>query len=213
MALFQKKPDVGSSIPIYSVGLETNVLIVGLGNIGKEYEGTRHNIGFAVLDQFADKQEFPDWIIKKDLKCMISILTMGSVRVVLIKPVTLMNLSGEAMQAVQHFYRIDVSKTLIVYDELDIDFGQIRTRIGGSPAGHNGIKSIIQHGGEESGRMRIGIGPKKPEQIDSTDFVLARFTTEETKHLDSLTRETNSILTEYIYGNARLNAETRSFII
>ena len=213
MALFQKRPDVGSTQPIYSLGLETMILIVGLGNIGKQYDSTRHNIGFAVVDRFAAKQDFPSWIIKKDLKSMISVHTMGSARVVLMKPTSFMNNSGEAVQAVQRFYRIDPAKTLIVHDELDIDFGQIRTRMGGGPAGHNGIKSIIEHGGEETGRMRIGIGPKKPEAIDNTDFVLAKFSPDETKHFEALTRETNSILTEYIYGNGQLTAETRSFIV
>lgn len=213
MSLFQKKPDVGSSVPIYSVGMETVLLIVGLGNIGKEYEGTRHNIGFAVLDHFADKQAFPDWILKKDMKSIITSHTMGSARVILMKPTTLMNNSGEAVQAVQHFYKVDNKRTLLVHDELDIDFGQVRTRVGGGPAGHNGIKSVIAHGVEESARLRIGIGPKRPEQMDSADFVLAKFQADEKKHLDALKRETNSILTEYIYGLGQLPAETRSFIV
>lgn len=213
MAFFQKKPDVGSTQPIYSLGLETVLLVVGLGNIGREYNDTRHNAGFAAVDHFAAKQDFPDWIIKKDLKAMVAAKTMGSSRVILIKPTTLMNLSGEAVQAVQHFYRIDPSRTLIIHDELDIDFGQIRTRIGGGPAGHNGVKSVISHGGEETARIRIGIGPKKPAQIDSTDFVLGKFSPDEKKHFEALNRETNSILSEYVYGNGQLPAETRSFIV
>lgn len=212
MGLYERQ-SIHNAQPLYDIGLGITVLIVGLGNIGTQYDRTRHNVGFATLDYFATKQGFPDWINKKDLKSIISTHTLGKTRVVLMKPTTLMNLSGEAVQTVQHFYKIDNSKTLIVHDELDLDFGQIRTRIGGSPAGHNGIKSIIQHGGEATGRLRIGIGPKQPEQIDSTDFVLATFTTDQQKHFAALNRETNSILTEYIYGNGTLTPETRSFIV
>ena len=104
-------------------------------------------------------------------------------------------------------------RTLAVYDELDIDFGQIRTRGGGGAAGHNGVKSLIQHCGEDFGRMRIGIGPKKPEQIDSADFVLASFSAAEKKKLPLLLQEANSILSEYCYGDGQLVTETRTFIV
>lgn len=213
MALFQKKPIVESSAPLYQLGLETTLLIVGLGNIGKEYVGTRHNIGFEVLDNFASKQAFDPWISKKELKCALTSKTIGSSRVILIKPTTYMNNSGEAMQAVQHFYRIPADKTLVVHDELDINFGQIRLRVGGSDAGNNGLKSIIQHGGEDTKRMRIGIGPKKPQQMDSADFVLAKFSKTEEKHLPHLLQETNSILSEFSHGKGDLPHETRTFIL
>ena len=150
MALFQKKPSVETSAPFYAMGLEDTFLIVGLGNIGKEYDGTRHNIGFDLVDHFARKQDFPDWINKKDLKCALTSYKVGNNKIILIKPTTYMNNSGEAMQSVQRFYRIENSKTLVVHDELDIDFGSIRTRTGGKSAGHNGIKSIIAHCGEDS---------------------------------------------------------------
>ncbi len=212
MGLFQKQP-ITNTQPLYNLGLDTVVLIMGLGNVGKEFVGTRHNIGFAAVDYFAKKQTFPEWIEKKDLKCTLTTHSLGKCRVILAKPTTLMNNSGQTLQAVQHFYRIDNSKTLVIHDELDIDFGQIRTRQGGGPAGHNGIKSIIENGGEETQRLRIGIGPKKPPQIDSTNFVLAKFDKVQQEQLDNLYRETSSLLTEYIYSNGQLAADTRSFII
>lgn len=214
MGLFQRDETVKANhAPLYTLGQELTVLIVGLGNVGKEYVGTRHNIGFSVLDYFAEKNNFPNWINKKDLKCEQTTLTMGDCRVILCKPTTFMNNSGEAFQSIQHFYQLDNAHTLLIYDELDVDFGSIRTRIGGSAAGHNGIKSIIQHGGESAGRVRIGIGPKQPEQIDSADFVLAKFTSDEEKHLEPLKKEVNSLLTEYIYGRGIIEADTRKFII
>lgn len=211
MALFVKRPQT-TSPPIYSLGLTRVVLIVGLGNPGKEYTGTRHNIGFAVVDALAEKQGFDPWLEKKDLKCQITTMTLGNTRVILIKPTTFMNLSGEAVQAVVNFYKIASNQIIVVHDELDVPFGQIRTRVGGSSAGHNGIKSVTQHIDENYGRVRIGIGPKEPEQMDSADFVLARFSGEQQEHLPALIKETQAILTEYIYGTELL-AETRSFLI
>lgn len=211
MALFQKKPDVGSSIPLYSLGLQKNVLIVGLGNVGKEYDGTRHNIGFAIVDALADSQGL-DWTTKKDLKCQIAMGTIGDTRVILCKPTTMMNLSGEAVRAVSNFYKIGNANIAVVHDELDVAFGQIRTRIGGGSAGNNGIKSITQHLGEDYGRVRVGIGPKTPEQMDSADYVLAKFSAEQQAQLKNLLQESTAILTEYIH-NGTLPHETRSFIV
>jgi PTH1 family peptidyl-tRNA hydrolase len=152
------------------------------------------------------------WIQKKDLKCVISTGKMGDTRVICIKPSTFMNLSGEAVQAVSNFYKVQPDKLVVVHDELDINFGQIRLRMGGSAAGHNGIKSVTQHMGESYARVRIGIGPKVPEQMDSADFVLKRFSQEELGHMDELTRETNAILSELVFG-AELLPETRNFLI
>jgi PTH1 family peptidyl-tRNA hydrolase len=159
----------------------------------------------------AEKQDFEPWIEKKDLKCFITSTTLGSARVILIKPTTFMNLSGEAVQAVSSFYKIAPSNIVAIHDELDIPFGQIRTRQGGSSAGHNGVKSIIQHNTEGFGRVRIGVGPKEPEQMDSADFVLAKFSPEQKSNLPALLKETQAILTEFIYGDA-LPTETRSFV-
>jgi PTH1 family peptidyl-tRNA hydrolase len=212
MALFQKKPIAGTAAPLYSLGLNKTILIVGLGNPGKEYDGTRHNIGFACVDEFARANDFPGWVSKKDLKGLVTSGTLGSARIVVIKPATFMNLSGEAVQAAQRFYKVPPEQIVVVHDELDIPFGQIRTRMGGGSAGHNGIKSIMQHVDGTFGRVRIGIGSEQAKLLDSTDFVLQKFSGEEQAQLTNLKRETNSILTEYIFGNA-LTAETRSFLV
>lgn len=211
MGLFQRRED-SISPPLYSLGLNRTVMIAGLGNPGKEYDGTRHNIGFAIVDQLADKQAFDPWTNKKDLKALISTKTLGNSRVILVKPTTFMNLSGEAVRAVMDFYKVPLQQVIVVHDELDIPFGQIRTRMGGGAAGHNGIKSVTQHLGEEYGRVRVGIGPKEPEQIDSADFVLGRFTAAQQADMSALLKESQAILTEYIYGDS-LTAETRSFTL
>lgn len=212
MALFQKRPQIGDSIQLYTLGQNKTVLIVGLGNIGKEYENTRHNVGFAAVDRFAADHDFSPWIEKKDLKCQLANAQLGETKVIVIKPTTFMNLSGEAVQAVVNFYKIDPASVVVVHDELDIPFGQIRTRVGGGAAGHNGIKSVTQHIGEQYGRVRIGIGPKLHERQDSADFVLARFSQEQEAQMKNLTREASAILSEYAYGG-QLTAETRSFIV
>ena len=197
----------------YTVGMQKTVLIVGLGNPGKEYDGTRHNIGFVCLDDFVKRQdEIGEWAEKKSLKCWLASGQIGQTRVICIKPTAFMNNSGEAVQATMAFYKLASEAVVVIHDELDIPFGQIRTRLGGSSAGHNGIKSVSQHIGEEYGRVRIGVGPKKPAQIDSADFVLQKFSDKEQKDLRGLTREVSAILSEYTYGG-NLIAETRSFLI
>ncbi len=213
MGLFAKRPILDSNAPLYTLGLNRTVLIVGLGNPGKEYDGTRHNIGFAVVDHFAKKQGFDNWILKKDLHCVQTSHTLGTTRVILCKPTTFMNDSGRAVQAIQHFYKVENSETLVVYDELDIEFGTIRTRIGGGDAGHNGVKSVSSTLGEDYGRVRIGIGPKKPKEMDTADFVLAQFSKTQQKELPQLFQESNAILSEYAHSPSKLVAETRSFII
>ena len=213
MGLFQKKPQYGTNVPIYTLGNNRTILIVGLGNIGKEYSGTRHNIGFAAIDRYATDNDFPDWIEKRDLKAYFTSKQVGQTRVILVKPTTFMNLSGEAVQATAHFYKIQPSNIVVIHDELDIPFGQIRTRTGGSSAGHNGIKSVTSHIGEGYGRVRIGIGPKEPEQMDTADFVLAPFTVDQSAQLRNLTREVSALLSEHAYGATDLPSETRNFLV
>lgn len=209
MALFQRKLDASGGSSLYTVGMSKNILIIGLGNPGKKYDGTRHNIGFEVLDNFAKKNDFPAWMSKKDLKCEVSASTMGSTRVILSKPTTFMNNSGEAAQAVQRFYRIYNSGTLVVYDELAIPFGNLRTRVSGSDAGHNGVKSLINHLGDDFNRLRIGTGNEISKKADSSDFVLGKFTKEEQEVVPLIIRETAAIITEFIFGS-ELPHETRT---
>ena len=209
MALFQKKPQATDSIPLYTLGSHRTVLIIGLGNPEAKYSDTRHNVGFMALDLFAQQNDFPAWINKNDLKCQISIANLGENRVILAKPQTYMNASGAAAQALQHFYKISNAQTLAVYDEAAIKFGQLRTRVGGSDAGHNGVKSLIDHIGVDFSRIRIGINSELAVQADQSAFVLGKFTKEEQAKLLTLLNETAVLLTEFIFGG-ELKPETRS---
>ena len=211
MALIQKRPYVTSDVPAYTIGATRTLLIIGLGNPGKDYEGTRHNIGFAALDHFAKQNDFPTWTKKKDLKCLVTQANMGESRVILSKPTTFMNLSGEAAQALQRFYRIYNQQTLAIYDELAIPFGQLRARVGGSDAGHNGVKSLIQHLGDDFGRLRIGIDSEATKSADTADYVLKRFSKEERGYMPQILREANALITEFIFGD-RLPHETRTVL-
>ncbi len=212
MALFQKKPQTSSSAPLYTLGLHKTVLLVGLGNVGKKYDQTRHNIGFACVDEFVAQHDFGNWIEKKDRQVLETSGTIASTRAIVIKPTTYMNLSGEAVQSTMHFYKLTPADIVVVHDELDIPFGQIRTRVGGSDAGHNGVKSLIQHIGESFSRIRVGIGNSDIQKFDGADFVLAKFNFKEQTNLPKLTREVNSLLTEYVAGGS-LTHDTRSFIV
>lgn len=213
MGLFVRKDKtVSSDGPQFSISSQQTILIVGLGNVGKEYEGTRHNIGFTCVDTFAEQQGFPKWSEKRDLKCYIAQAQIAGKNVVIIKPNTYMNESGQAVHAIQSYYKIPSTSTLVIHDELDINFGQIRTQVGGGSAGNNGIKSIIGHCGEDFGRIRIGIKNEFLANMDSADFVLAKFSGEERRLMPSLIREALSLLTEYT-SSGTINTETRNFII
>ena len=212
MGLFTSKPMPSDNKYFYSLSQTKTVLIVGLGNIGKEYDKTRHNVGFMCLDYFLNQNEQMDkWINKNDLKCHISSGQFGDTRVIAIKPTTFMNLSGEAVSLVCNYYHIRPEDMLVVHDELDINFGHIRTRNDGSSAGNNGIQSIIDHIGEKFNRIRIGIGPKHPAKIEADKFVISQFDKTEVSKIIDLEKEVLSIVVEFIYSGS-LNEETRSFL-
>lgn len=154
--------------------------IVGLGNPEIKYYNTRHNVGFNVIDALLDELSH----LKLDNSKFNGVYTktkIGSEEVVIGKPLTYMNLSGEFIKPLADFYKIPASNILVCYDEVALDAGRIKLTKTGSSAGHNGIKSIISHLGTENFmKLRVGIGPK-PSYMDLADFVLMRFTKEETE--------------------------------
>lgn len=152
-------------------------LIVGLGNPGREYEGTRHNVGFEVMDVLADSL-FAS-VEEKKFKGYYGKAVAGGEKVILLKPQTYMNLSGESVGAAADFYKIDPSHIIVVYDDVSLDAGQLRIRTKGSAGGHNGIKNIIARlGTQEFPRVKVGVG-NKPPRMDLADYVLGRFSKEE----------------------------------
>lgn len=212
MALFQRKPQVSSDLPVYSIGNNKTIGVIGLGNIGKKYANTRHNIGFRCIDEFAQAHDFPSWEPSKKLHGDTSKQQLGDSTVILLKPATLMNNSGKALSALIRYNNLDLSSCIVIYDDIDIPFGKIKTQIGGSAAGHNGIKSLMNLIGSDFARVRVGIGPKVPEDIDSSDFVLAHFNKDEQGSIDFITKETTAIVTEAIFAGGSVTPETRSAI-
>lgn len=161
-------------------------LIVGLGNIGPEYAKTRHNAGFMATEAYRVKDGLPDWQEKPKFKSFTSEGFLDGKKIVLVKPTTLMNLSGESVRALKDFYKIGNNDITVIHDELDLPFGTVKTKKGGGSAGHNGLKSLIKHIGEDFNRIRIGIKNDQLEQIDSADFVLANFSKVEQKQLGEI---------------------------
>jgi PTH1 family peptidyl-tRNA hydrolase len=152
-------------------------LFVGLGNPGKQYEHTRHNIGFEVIDECSRVFNIP--LDQSKHKGLYGIGFYKGEKIILLKPMTYMNLSGESIRAVSDYYQIDIEKTVIIYDDLDLPTGKVRLRQKGSAGGHNGIKSTIAHlGTQEFNRIRVGID-RPPKGMKVPDYVLGRFSKEE----------------------------------
>lgn len=164
-------------------------IIVGLGNPTREYQNTRHNIGFDVIDMIADKYNIS--VMEKKHKALIGKGIFEGEKVILAKPLTYMNLSGESVRELVDYYKIDETEELIViHDDISLDVGQLRIRKKGSAGGHNGIKNIIQHlGGDVFKRVKIGVG-EKPRGYDLADYVLGHFSKEERKIMDGSAERT-----------------------
>ena len=153
-------------------------IIVGLGNPGREYAHTRHNVGFDTIDVLADKYHID--VDTKKHKALIGKGFIEGQKVILVKPQTYMNLSGESVREVLDYYKVDeTSELIVIYDDISLNPGQLRIRLKGSAGGHNGIKNIIaQLGTQEFTRIKIGVG-EKPAKMDLADYVLGRFSKEE----------------------------------
>jgi len=158
-------------------------LIVGLGNPGAKYRGTRHNIGFAVLDELAAR-----WQVSFESAPVDALIAKvrGADEVLLAKPLTFMNASGEAVGALLRYYKIEIADLLVVVDDVQLPLGKIRARVRGSAGGHNGLKSIVAHVGDAFSRLRIGVGRGDPRR-DLADHVLTRFDADEAAEVERVT--------------------------
>lgn len=158
-------------------------IIVGLGNPGREYENTRHNIGFHVIDKLAEQENIG--VLEKKHKAIIGKGYVAGEKCILAKPQTFMNLSGESVRELVDYYKADETAELIVIsDDISLDAGQIRIRKKGSAGGHNGLKNIIAHLGHDTFmRIKMGVG-EKPKGYDLADYVLGHFSKEEAKIMD-----------------------------
>lgn len=170
-------------------------LIVGLGNPGREYENTRHNCGFMAIDYLAN--ELGVSINQAKFKGLYTKTKINGEDVVLLKPQTYMNLSGESVKEVMNFFKIDKDDVLVIYDDLDLPVGKIRIRANGSAGGHNGIKSLISHmNGQDFKRIRIGID--RHPYIPVVDYVLGKFTKEELVSLNEALKLSSTVAKEFV---------------
>ena len=159
-------------------------LVVGLGNPGDQYEHTRHNVGFAVADELAERCRVPLQRLK--FRALTNTVTLGGQKVLLMKPVTYMNLSGEAVREAAAFYKVPPEHILVLSDEVALPPGKLRVRKGGSAGGHNGLKNIIAHlGTDQFPRIRVGVGQKPHPDYDMADWVLGKPQGEDKKAVEA----------------------------
>ena len=172
----EKEREVKSNEPI-------NWLIVGLGNPGSKFDGTRHNAGFRALERYCEQTGVK--IDKMKFKSLIGETTLAGKRVLLMKPQTFMNLSGEAVRDAANFYKIEPENIIVLSDDISLDVGRIRVRAKGSAGGQNGLKNIIYHlNSEDFPRVKIGVGAKPHKDYDLADWVLSKFTADEQENIN-----------------------------
>ncbi|MBU2542647.1 aminoacyl-tRNA hydrolase [Patescibacteria group bacterium] len=163
-------------------------LIVGLGNPGKTYEKTRHNVGFVVLDKLREELNSSDWSLSKKFNAETSGCVVKGEKIILAKPMTFMNASGQTVQMIAHFYKITPKEIIVVHDDKDLKLGDVRMQEDKSSAGHNGVQSIIDHiGTQKFTRIRIGISSENEKRMDDTaKFVLSKFGLFERKKVEEI---------------------------
>lgn len=187
---FKKKESLSGSV---------EYIVAGLGNPDRKYENTRHNTGFIVLDKIADTLSVRIDRIK--FKSLCATAQIGDKKVLLLKPSTYMNLSGQAVTEAMSFYKVPPEKTIIIFDDISLDVGKMRIRRKGSDGGHNGIKNIIYLSGSDAfPRIKIGIG-HKPEKWDLADWVLSSFSADELKKLNEAAEKSFNAVRLITEGN------------
>ncbi len=181
-------------------------LIVGLGNPGAKYDGTRHNAGFRALEHYCKVSG--QKIDRMKFKALVGEGQFGGARVLFMKPQTFMNLSGEAVRDAAAFYKLDPSHIIVLSDDISLDVGRIRVRGKGSAGGQNGLKNIIYHlNTEQFPRVKIGVGAKPHPDYDLADWVLSRFTNDEQEAIDSATARAMQAAEEIVRSGAASAAQ------
>lgn len=176
-------------------------LIFLLGNIGREYAKTRHNFAWQIID------ESLEWSEKPKHHAFIAQQGSGEEKILYARPTTLYNLVGVSLRSICDFYKIAPEDVLVVHDDLALPFGTVRTRIGGSDAGNNGVKSINQHGGENTARLRLGVASDQRSLMGDTAFVLGAFTPDEqTAITETITPKARQIIDDFIAANHHITS-------
>ena len=189
--LFKKKDFSDSNI---------DFLIVGLGNPGSKYEGTRHNAGFICVDKIAENLQIK--VNKLKFKSLIGSGKIGDKKALLMKPSTFMNLSGQAVVEAMNFYKLKPEQVLVIFDDISLDVGSMRIRRSGSHGGHNGMKNIIYlSGSDQFPRIKVGVGKKPHPDYDLADWVLSRFTESEMKLVSEVAEKSISAATLIMNNN------------
>lgn len=179
-------------------------LIVGLGNPGSEYNNTRHNIGFEMLDRYTSSKNIN--LSNEKFKGLFTKVDVNGTNVIFAKPMTYMNLSGNFIRDIINFYKIELNNVLVIYDDMDLPLGKIRLKDNGSAGGHNGIKSIIDClGTEKFKRLKCGIGRPSNKNIPIPDHVLGKFSSEEQNLVNTINDKVFNIINGFIKGETFLS--------
>jgi PTH1 family peptidyl-tRNA hydrolase len=175
-------------------------LVIGLGNVGSRYAHTRHNIGFMVVDELAERYD-ASWKLDSKLKAAIATLEIDSEKIILAKPQTMMNLSGEAAQRIMQKYKLALESVWAVYDDVDTPFGRMRIRHGGSTGGHQGVRSLAEHLGEGFLRLKVGISLNNRAIEPSEVYVLKPFSDAERQTLPTVIARSSEIIAAQLSNN------------
>ncbi|MBC6389117.1 aminoacyl-tRNA hydrolase [Lactobacillus kunkeei] len=181
-------------------------MIVGLGNVGPQYKETRHNTGFIVVDEFADKHGVE--LSTQKMEAKIGSTNINGEKVMLVEPLTFMNESGRSVGPLMKFFKLDLSDLIVIYDDMDLPIGKIRLRNHGSAGGHNGIKSLIAHLGTDKFN-RIKVGTDHPTKESVVNYVLGHFTDDQKPGLNQAIDNSVSALEEFIDGEEFNNLENK----
>ena len=174
-------------------------IIIGLGNIGREYENTRHNAGFMAMDKLAQMLEMD--FNQEKFSAYFSKKKIDGEDIILLKPTTYMNLSGESIREFANFYKLEDDEIIVVYDDISLDIGRLRIREKGSAGGHNGIKSIIQNlGGDKFPRVKVGVGQPKDNLVN---HVLGKFSKEDREHIEKVIPVVSDAIVEIVKNDAK----------
>lgn len=159
-------------------------VLVGLGNPGARYAGTRHNIGFEIIKHIAQLFSFSEFVLKND--ALVSTGVIGTFKIALVKPMSYMNNSGIPLLRFMQFFKVNTQKLIVFHDELELELGRCKMKLGGGHAGHNGLRSIDQHVGKDYYRMRIGISRPQNQRMDISNYVLSKFSLGEIEDIEKL---------------------------